>query len=180
MDSVDMQNASSIQVVNKELLESYRREFDQLSASFRDLEGKAQGTITISGFALSAALAFQKILPDRGYAPLLILIAVVALLAAALCSVLALRVRQIRSAPSGEEVRELVKDLQRVEATELPLRTGFFFGDIARLWASCIEDKRSANEVKGKYLRSGQIFLLLALTAVAAVVITSIIMRALS
>ena len=177
MESQDSKTPALIQAVQKEVLEFYRREFDQLSATFRDLDGKAQGAITISGFALSALLAFavRGEIFGKTVPPLMILIVVGALVVAAICSVLALRVRRVRAAPSGDEVRKLVDDLGKAEESELPLRSAFFYGDIANLWVACIKSRKKENEIKGRYVWAAQVCLLLALLAVSALLMIAAI-----
>jgi hypothetical protein len=168
MESQDSKTPALIQALQKEVLEFYRKEFDQLSTIFRDLDSKAQGTITISGFALSALLAFvARSKAFEGDLGILIWVVVGALVLAAICSVLALRVRRIQVAPSGDEVRSLVNDLRKVDESELPLRSAFFYGDVARLWVPCIDGHRKKNEVKGRYVWAAQLFLLLALLAMS-------------
>jgi hypothetical protein len=161
-----------IQAAQKEVLDSYRKEFDWLATGFRDLDGKAQGTATVAGAFLAAGLA----LLNRGgglkevWSESILVLAVLGLIVAIVLSVQALKVRTILGCPSGEDVSGLLKRLQGRPAEELQERLLYFCGDIADLWRSCVTDRRNINERKARFIWAAQVSL-----TVSALCITSLI-----
>src|SRR3954465_5367592 len=98
-----------IQAAQKEVLDSYKKEFDSLVGSFRDLDSKAQGTVAIAGVFLAAALAFMNregVLNSYVSRNLAIFI-VLSRTAAIAFSVQALRIRRLPNLPSGDDVSGL-------------------------------------------------------------------------
>lgn len=146
------------------MLDSYRKEFDQLTSTFRDLDGKAQGTATVAGAFLAAGLALLNRPAGLGelWAKALLLLGVAGLIGAVVTSVQALRVRKVRSCPSGEDVAYLLEVLKKIpDENELSGRLIYFYGDEADLWRSCIQDRRMTNERKAVFISAAQLLLLL-------------------
>jgi hypothetical protein len=110
-----------VQAAQKEILDSYRKEFDWLATGFRDLGGKAQGTATVAGAFLAAGLA----LINRGgglkevWSESILVLAVLGLMVAILLSVQALKVRTILGCPSGKDVSGLLKRFRGRPVEEL-------------------------------------------------------------
>ncbi|HEX4966304.1 MAG TPA: hypothetical protein VF173_36180 [Thermoanaerobaculia bacterium] len=162
-----------VQAAQKEVLDSYRKEFDQLVAGFRDLDGKAQGTATVAGAFLAAGLALLN--RPHGLSGVwpkaLLFLGVVGLIVAVVASVQALRVRKVRSCPTGEDVAVLLGALKSIpKHEELEERLTYFYGDEANLWRSCIVERRAANERKAIYISTAQLCLLLTALSVTALI----------
>src|SRR5215217_5993387 len=113
-----------VQAAQKEVLDSYRREFDLISSGLRDLDGKAQGTAAIAGAFLAAGLALLN-RPGglQGEWPkTLLLMAVLGLVGAIFFSVQALRIRKVPSCPAGDEVAELLRAIRSRPNDEIAQR----------------------------------------------------------
>lgn len=148
-----------VQAGQKEVLESYRREFDLLSAGFRDLDSKAQGTATTAGAFLAVGLALLNRPGSFNdvFSKAILILAVLGLLGAILSSVQALRIRKVLSCPSGAEVAGLLMAIKDRPSEELVQRLLYFYGDVADLWRSCVKDRRTANEQKGRLVWLAQL-----------------------
>lgn len=170
MSSVDF----LVQSAQKEVLDSYRREFDQLASSFRDLDGKAQGTATVAGAFLAAGLALLNRTAglDESWEKAFLLLGVGGLIGAVVASVQALRVQKVRSCPSGDDVAHLLNVLSKIsDEGELVGRLMYFYGDESKLWGTCIQDRRAANERKGALVFKAQLFLLVTVLSLAALIV---------
>jgi hypothetical protein len=162
-----------VQAAQREVLDSYRREYDMLSAGFRDLDGKAQGSAAVAGAFLAAGLALLN-RPGSLRATWLMAsftLVVVVLMCAILLSVQALRIRKLRAGPSGDEVSRLLKAIRESPERELPERLLYFYGDTAELWASCIRDRRMANERKARLVWLSQVCLTVSALCVASMIV---------
>lgn len=153
------------QIARREVLDTYRREFDQLATSFRDLDGKAQGTAALAGAFLAATLAFL-----RGYDNLqdpwrksIVALILLALGITILFSVEALRVRRLVGPPSGKVLDELLGSILQIpDQAEALRRLHYFYGDVSDLWESCLEPRRSANDRKAARVWAAQVGLVTA------------------
>jgi hypothetical protein len=168
-----MSPAELLMAAHKEVLDSYRREFEQLAATFRDVDGKAQGTAVIAGGFLAAALAFvgrQGVL-DSGLSRVLAALAVLGLMAAIGFSVASLRVRAIASPPSGADMTQLLKDLSTADPQELAERMPHFYSDAAELWRECLVRRRLVNQAKAATVWSAQRSLIASAACVAILIL---------
>lgn len=167
-----------IQDAQKEVLDSYRREFEQLLVAFRDLDGKAQGTATTAGAFLAASLVYLN-RPgslDGGLSRLVMLVVVIGLTCAVGFSLQALRVRRVRTQPSGEDVGRLLKALgESGEGEELARRLVYFYGDVSKLWRDCVCMRREVNQVKAGHLWSAQKSLLLVALSISILLLSIVI-----
>ena len=167
-----------IQAAQKEILESYRKEFDQLTAAFRDLDGKAQGTATVAGALLAASLAYLN-RPGSLSTPavrVIMIFAILGLMGAIAFAIRALSIRTLVNAPSGEDVETLLISLGKdVTPEELEQRLTYFCGDAARLWRKCITDRRSINEEKADHIWSAQKGLMLTALAISGLILLTIL-----
>lgn len=163
-----------IQAAQKEVLEAYRREFDQLNANFRDLDGKAQGTATVAGAFLAAGLALLNRPAGLNalWAKGLLLLGVAGLIGAVVVSVQALRIRQVISCPAGDDVANLLEVMKKVPEGEISSRLIYFYGDEASLWRSCIQSRRSANELKATFISRAQLLLTLTALSLAMLIVS--------
>lgn len=167
-----------IQDAQKEVLDSYRKEFEQLSVAFRDLDGKAQGTATTAGAFLAASLVYlnRSGSLESGISRFIMLIAVIGLTCAIGFSLQALRVRRVQTQPSGEDVERLLAALGRSsEGEELAKRLVYFYGDVSKLWRDCVHMRREVNQVKAGHLWSAQKSLLLVALSISTLLLSIVI-----
>jgi len=163
-----------IQTAQREILDTYRKETEQLATAFRDLDAKAQGTATIAGGFLAASLAFLNrqgslvSLPIRG----VLLIGVLGLVSAIVFSLLALKIRNLTPPPSGEDVRNLLSKLANEPDYEVRTeRLLYFYGDASELWRTFVEERRVTNLEKANHIWSAQKSLLATALSVSLILI---------
>ena len=164
-------------VASKDVLEACRVEYDHLATTFRALDTKAQGTATIAGGFLAAALAFVGRVGalNPWWSRMLAALAVVFLVIAIGYSVVALTIRAIVGPPSGVEMAKMLKDLLRFAvAGEALVRLPLFYRDAAAMWIEPISKRRSANLDKAAYVLSAQLSLIAAAVCVALLVVLRI------
>jgi hypothetical protein len=167
-----------IQAAQKEALDSYRKEFEQLTAAFRDLDNKAQGTATTSGAFLAAILVYlnRPTALDAGFSRIALAFGLLGLLCALIFSLLALRIRKLPGSPSGEDIEELLSTLARSpEESDRVERMIYFYGDAARLWKSSVKERREINESKAFYIWSAQRSLIVTVVSVASLISLTLI-----
>lgn len=156
-------------------LEAYREEHRDLNETWRHLDSKAQGTAAIAGIFLAAAFVFVReinaIKPSVWIRHGLVL-AIGCLVTSVAMAVLALRIRQVSTAPLGAPVGELAEDLMTIaDDAERAARMPAFLRDQARPWKEINDDIRAANENKAMYVSRAQGWLLAAISAVAGVTV---------
>jgi len=141
--------------------------------SFRDLDGKAQGTATVAGAFLAAGLALLNRSGgiDSLVAKPILGGAVAGLATSIVFSVLALRLRQVLSCPSGQDVGKLLDNLATVPPENLAERIVYFYGDVAQLWRGCTLDRRAANERKARYIAFAQTSLVSSALCIAVLIL---------
>jgi len=152
--------------LRKELAAAFEREHEALLGAFRDLDGKAQATITVAGIFLAAALAFVEEAPATD--PSLLVRALLGstlffLVASISAALLALQLRKIVRSPSAVQIGQFVSDLLAAGTDEARKRMGDFYGQIARLWNVSIQSLESANARKSRFLFTAQLMLFLAI-----------------
>ncbi len=152
-------------------LQSYRDEYKELSDTWRHVEGKAQGTITVSGIFLAAAFAFVRDLTGAGTGLLeksILAVAVGMLTATVILAVLSLRVREVVAPPLGESLDEMITDLSGVtDAAEIAERLPRFVGDQLQMWKNANEAVDQVTKGKAGLVAWAQRLLLLAIALVA-------------
>jgi hypothetical protein len=166
-----------VREVQKEILDTYRREFDLLSATFRDVDSKAQGATAIAGIFLAAALSFLN-RPSGLPVKLLWILAVtvLCLVGVIVFSIQALKVRKMPGSPSGEDVEGMLDTLAKIkDESELAHRLLHVQGDSAKLWKRCVQDRRKTNESKALHLWRAQMCLLAAASSAALLIIAVIL-----
>jgi hypothetical protein len=174
MSSEQPNLAVLVQSAQREILDTYRKESEQLASAFRDLDTKAQGAATLAGGFLAASLAFLNrrenlsIMPVRG----ILVISILGLVGAIVFAILALRIRTLAASPSGEDVRKLLAKIasDKNEQTRTEGLT-YFYGDAAELWRGFVENRRRVNEEKAKYIWSAQKCLLLTALSVSLILV---------
>jgi hypothetical protein len=166
-----------IRSAQKEVLDSYRKEFDQLSASFRDLDSKAQGTAGIAGIFLAASLTYLNRLNglDTKWKQVLMIVAVTGLICSIAFCLYALRIRRIAGQPSGEDLEELLAALVNTNDEEvLEARLGYFYGDAARLWRKIVTERRLINDQKALQIWSAQRSLMVTAISIALLIFSAV------
>lgn len=152
-------------------LQSYRDEYKELSDTWRHVEGKAQGTITVSGIFLAAAFAFVRDLTGAGTGLLeksVLAVAVGTLTATVILAVLSLRVREVVAPPLGESLDEMITDLSGLtHAAEIAERLPRFIGDQLEMWKNANEAVDRVNKGKAGLVAWAQRLLLLSIGLVA-------------
>lgn len=165
------------ELLRQTVLEAYREEYKDIADTWRNLEGKAQGAIAIAGIFIAAALTYiRELSAQTGVTDKLLLsIAVVSLVASVVCSILALKIREVAAPPMGEYVDGLVAHLLPIEdQAELKERVTRFFHDQATAWRDMKREADEINQLKAKYLWRGQLFLLSAILTVALLTVLRI------
>ncbi len=159
-------------------LEGYREEYRDLSDTWRNLDGKAQGSGAIAGIFLAAVFAWVRPLaagvgiPER----LLLSASIVLLVASVVAAVLALQVRSVSAPPLGEETGDMIRDLLRPEnAGELPARIPRLFQDQIRAWRDTNRDMADNNLGKAARVRASQLALLAAASVVAILSVIAVL-----
>ena len=106
---------TNTQRVLEQAVESYREEYRELAQDWHALDTKAQGSIAVAGIFLAGTFAFIRNLTATDATGFLVLlvVTVIALLAAVLFGILALRIREVLVPPLGEQYKTLVDDLAR-------------------------------------------------------------------
>lgn len=163
--------------LREKVLESFFDEYKELAATARDLDGKAQGTVTIAGIFIAATFAYLR---DLGSTTLevekaFLTITIVCLIVAVVLSILALRVRKVTFLPLGEFTATFLGDLKDVsDEPEVIERSSRFFDDQVLAWINVKADGVTSNNTKGTRLWSAQVFLVLAVLAASILVVIRI------
>ena len=167
-----------VQAAQREILETYRKESEQLASAFRDLDGKAQGAATLAGGFLAASLAFLnrqenlRSLPIRG----ILIIGILGLVGAIIFSIMALRIRALISSPSGEDVRKLLLKIAAESDEQIRTeRLKYFYGDASDLWREFVEDRRRVNREKAGHIWSAQKSLLVTAISVSLILVLAVL-----
>jgi hypothetical protein len=168
-----------LQAAQKVILDSYGKEFDQLAATFRDLDAKAQGTAATAGVFLAATLAYLNRPNPLGstLAKTLMTFAVFGLIWSIMFSLRALAIRLTAEQPSGDEVRDLIRVITRVpgdDEEQLHSRLLCVYGDAAILWEKCVRERRETNEEKALDVWSAQKSLTLTAFAISFLIMSLI------
>jgi len=174
MSSEQLNPAALVQSAQREILDTYRKESEQLASAFRDLDSKAQGTATLAGGFLAASLAFLNRREDLGIMPVrgILVISILSLIGSIVFALLALRIRTLAASPSGEDVRKLlVKIASDTDEQNRTKGLTYFYGDAAELWRRFVENRRRVNEEKAEYIWSAQKCLLLTALSVSLIII---------
>jgi hypothetical protein len=161
---------SSHQAALLEVLAVYQADYDDAAQHGRNIEGKAQASITLAGIFLAAGFALVRELDPatewwvRG----LLLLSAVALMLAVVFAVLALKVRSVTAPPSGADLEKLVDDVFRApDADTLSEDSRNLVYERIRSWKHCVERRKAVNADKARHLLQAQLALLAAVVLVA-------------
>lgn len=98
----------------RDALDAYQKEYRELIDKWRNLEGKAQWVVTVSGIFLAGMFAFIRnplLQPVRYYEQCLLTASVVLLVFSVISALLVQRLISVQKAPYGELLGTLVNDL---------------------------------------------------------------------
>ncbi len=145
----------------KTVLESYSEEYKVFVNNWYNLERKAQGGATIAGIFIGGAFAYlhENIALMYCYQKVLLGCGIVCLLMTVFFSILALRIRELYSAPMGKYVDKIVCQLLTVKDSELLERIPLFVNDQITGWRKVTQDLSASNRRKGNYIWFGQMLL---------------------
>jgi len=159
-------------------LQAYQDEYRDLTETWRQLDGKSQGTLATAGVFLAATFAFVKSFTEgqipAGSRPALIA-AIVCLATSVVLAVLSLRIRTVTAAPFGRRLEQLTLDLMRIEdPDERNARAPDYVREQIDMWRSVNGDVQAENGRKANLVLASQVVLLLAVFCVAGLTITII------
>ena len=155
----------------RDALDAYKEEYRELSDTWRNLDTKAQGTITVSGLFLAAMLAFVRALsstttPTEKW---LLTITAALLTCGIIFALLVLRIRSVSGAPIGEHLAKLIDDLLAAEDGTSAERLLDYCRDQSQMWNSTNREIEEVNKLKAGYLIRAQLILVAAI-GIAAIV----------
>lgn len=163
----------------QEALNSYEKEYHELCETWRHLEDKAQGTITISGIFLAALFTFVSGLIDTiglfdlYYEKGLLIAAAILLTASVIYAILVLKIKEVKTPPQGDELNELINDLVESQEAETSERLPNFIRDQVKLWQKVNLATYEIDLGKARNLFRAQVLLI---TAICAVMILTLIL----
>jgi hypothetical protein len=142
------------------VLKTCQDEYKDLLDAWGKLDGKAQGSATISGVFLAAVFAAARgnAIPASAYARGLIAFAIILLVAAVVCAGTALRVQAAASGPSGEQMETVTLDLDDIcdaNCDVEAMRIRFLRSQI-NSWRKSTASFREANRRKSDWVRRAQ------------------------
>ena len=146
----------------KYCLEESKRDWNNASQKFRDIDQKAQATATLAGVFIAAVFAvLQNTAARSNSIALYMLITSVVLLAISILSELfAMKIRNFKAVPNSLYIAKLLKDMsiavsngREYEALEV----GFYTEQI-HIWREGIEALLLVNYRKAKFAEAAQFF----------------------
>jgi hypothetical protein len=153
-----------------EVLAAYQADYKDAAEHARSLETKAQASVTMAGIFLAAGFALIRELDPSAvwWVRGLLMIGALALMAAVVFAVLALKVRSVAAPPSGGDLKKLVSDFFRSPGpTDVQEGAQNLLHDRIRMWESCVQYRQEVNRSKAGHLLRAQLALLTAVTVVA-------------
>ena len=143
------------------------------SETWKALETKGQGTITVAGIFLAAVFAFAREADSIDAFPrVLIGLTTILLVASVAVALLSLEIRPVAAPPLGDFVGPGAADLIKLPDAELTeARIAVFVVDRATEWKSANDSLSTENLKKAKHVWRSQILLGTAAVPVAAVTI---------
>lgn len=133
--------------VLRELVQSYRDEYAEVSDRWKSLDAKSQGVGAFAGILLSACLALSKAagFTLSGLEASVLIFAVVALMAAIFTAMMALRIRSIQGAPMGTNIAQMLQDMAHATHDSDSECIRRYYGALLRNW-------RTANFATNQHL----------------------------
>lgn len=163
----DPQDEISIQL-SQNALETYMKEYAELSETWRHLDSKAGTTVTISGVVLGAVFVFvqakvaNSAMTWTGMQKTTIIAAIILLSCSILFSILALRIRNVSMGVTGENLHDMVNDLKRSHDLNQD-RISNFYNDQMVIWQRANEDIHKANNSKARWILASHIALFISM-----------------
>src|ERR1035437_4963883 len=97
-------------------VDAQQEEYKEMWEQWKAIDTKAQGVIVVSGIALTGVFAVLREKPPADcISRVLVTASVAATIVAAVCALMALRVRSVQSAPFGDRIASLARDVQTKE-----------------------------------------------------------------
>jgi hypothetical protein len=153
-------------------LEASYDEYKELTTSWRTLDMKAQGNITIAGIFIAATFAYLTKFSAPGLGEkVLLLFTIIFLVLCVFLSLSTLLVREVPPHYLGGFMRRMVADLEGATDESFEDYLPTFYNLQADLWSSTSKKLIRANEVKGELLWVSQGSLLFAIFWAAMLVI---------
>lgn len=157
-------------------LDSYKNEHRELFETWRSLDSKAQGAITVSGIFLAGILGFIRTLTEAtGPTEKWLLTATALLLTLSIIfSLWVLWVRTVERSPLGDALDTLVKDLLETDDDIRPEQLVNYCRDHAGMWSETNRDVDNKNSQKAGRLIMAQVMLALAIVCAATVTLMEV------
>lgn len=143
-------------------VQSQSDDYKEIWEQWKTIDTKAQGVIVVSGIALTGLFAVLRDRPSTdALARCIVAASVIAAFGAAVAALIALRVRDVESAPTGKSISDLVAQIQAkgVETQALPERYPRLLNDIRKLWEKPLADNRIALVAKASWLWRAQMMI---------------------
>lgn len=166
-------------LILREALTRHQDEYKELLENWRDLERKAQATVTIAAAFLAGLIAFVRQLPNplpTSIAVFLIL-AVILLLFVFMTSIFVFTVQQRRMSPPSTTVYQFASELLNAitDPEELANRIPNFLIDNIRLWKGTNDDIFAINKDKAEKLWRCHVILIADIMVVFVLIVLSIL-----
>lgn len=158
--------------LRKTILDAYHNEYKDLSDTWRSMETKAQGGITVAGIFLAAVFAYIEKVTLTRFDRMLLIFAIALLVFTVFLAVRSLMVREVPSPPMGlcydhygTRLLSVKDDLEFIERADL------FFYDVVIEWRQYVQRALVDYRYKASYLYPAQVLLLIAAGIVALLTI---------
>ena len=166
----DVMEAKS--ALRKTILDAYQNEYKDLSDTWRSLDTKAQGGITVAGIFLAAVFAYIEKVTLTSFDRVFLVFAIALLVFTVFLAVKSLMIREVPSPPLGlcydhygTGLLSVKDDLEFVERNDL------FFYDVLMEWRRYVQRALVDYRHKASYLYPAQMLLLFAAGIVAVLTI---------
>jgi hypothetical protein len=170
--------SSTLKSLREATLEAYLEEYKKLNETWRSIETKAQGSIAVAGIFIAGALAFITTanLVLRCHEKILLFIGLSCLIISVILAIITSRTISIIAAPLGSFRAKHTTDLGalRTEA-ELQEYLPIIFAEHVAEWKKVIAAMNAVNDRRAQMLWLAQLFLILAILAVALLAILKLI-----
>lgn len=141
-------------------LKSFVEQYKDLMDTWKALDSKAQGNVTIAGIFLAAAFTWSRN-SQTEFSTMhqcLLILAIGLLIFSVATAICALFVKKFEHPPFGKKVYEMVKDLESVKINAVHIKN--FKNDEIRLWDTTITDMINNLDIKGRRVFIAQLMLL--------------------
>lgn len=154
----------------------YRDEYGQCMDTWRDIEAKAHGMISVVGIFLAAAFAFVSQLAEAAHTIVtisLLIFALLFLVSSVVSALTALWVRSSMAPPLGDVLNVMIEDMVALKPAERTERLENFVRDLIALWKNCCDNTHRLNEKKVRWVICAQCMLMIAigLTSMLSVIV---------